>query len=430
MCLSLKPTAAVWADTSCASVPASMGPDVSVDSPIAQGSLRTKLWDLPPSAQCPVVGVCLSMARLQVLLKKAGHHIQGLSAYEQHQLAVGDTRRHSRLADIVQRELDRDYALTLHSLKAVRDEQGLHDRWREASAASHWAGVFWGVITHPRCTQRLLDTVLGDVHMLQHQVGVASRLDQQQALRLQRDHDELRQQLKTLQQRLQEQQEQASLKEQAWRKQLLEERQRAAQAASEAERARRTLDEWERAHTNTLSLGELQADNQSLRASVSLLERSLRRAGGQVSADTDNTPARTSDESAGSACAQQRSWQWLSAPAQPLPSARCVVCVGGSAAQTHQYADVAESTGVNLVHHDGGIDHKITRLDQCLSQADVVICQTGCISHNAYWRVKEHCKRTGTPCAFVGNASPNTLRQVLQALASDGSAQNTPVVVP
>lgn len=419
MCLSLKPVAAIWADTTSPASPW-VGADTTENSPVAPGSLRTKLWDLPPSAHCPVVGVCLSMARLQVLLKKAGHPIHGLSAYEQHQLAVGETRRHSRLADIVQRELDRDYALTVHSLKAVRDEPGLHERWREASAGSHWAGVFWGVITHPRCSQRLLDTVLGDVHMLQHQVGVASRLDQQQAIRLRRDHDEQRQQLQALQQRLQQQQEQATHTEQTLRAQLNEERQRAAQALAETERARRTLADWQQAHTQTVALSELQADNQHLRARVALLERALRRTGAGDGATPASAPSGADGDSGDADGATLRPWQWLSAPTPDQRPARCVVCVGGSAAQTPQYRDAAAASGVDLVHHDGGIDHKITRLDHCLSQADVVICQTGCISHNAYWRVKEHCKRTGTPCAFVGNASPQTLRQVLQALTSDG----------
>jgi hypothetical protein len=36
-----------------------------------------------------------------------------------------------------------------------------------------------------------------------------------------------------------------------------------------------------------------------------------------------------------------------------------------------------------------------------------VICQTGCISHSAYWRVKDYCKRNGKRCVFIDNpASP------------------------
>lgn len=36
-----------------------------------------------------------------------------------------------------------------------------------------------------------------------------------------------------------------------------------------------------------------------------------------------------------------------------------------------------------------------------LAAADLVICQTGCISHDEYWRVQDHCRRTGKPCILV-----------------------------
>ena len=45
--------------------------------------------------------------------------------------------------------------------------------------------------------------------------------------------------------------------------------------------------------------------------------------------------------------------------------------------------------------------------------ADLVICQTGCISHGAYWRVKDHCKRHGKPCVFVENPGSASLRRAL-----------------
>ena len=50
------------------------------------------------------------------------------------------------------------------------------------------------------------------------------------------------------------------------------------------------------------------------------------------------------------------------------------------------------------------------RLDSCseasLRAADLVICQTGCLSHDAYWRVQDHCRRTGKPCVMVGEPQP------------------------
>jgi hypothetical protein len=37
-----------------------------------------------------------------------------------------------------------------------------------------------------------------------------------------------------------------------------------------------------------------------------------------------------------------------------------------------------------------------------LATADLVICQVGCVSHDAYWRVQDHCRRTGKQCVLVG----------------------------
>jgi hypothetical protein len=51
-----------------------------------------------------------------------------------------------------------------------------------------------------------------------------------------------------------------------------------------------------------------------------------------------------------------------------------------------------------------------------LDSADLVICQTGCISHDAYWRVKDHCKRTGKRCVFVEKPSRAGLQRALNAL--------------
>ena len=49
-------------------------------------------------------------------------------------------------------------------------------------------------------------------------------------------------------------------------------------------------------------------------------------------------------------------------------------------------------------------------LEASLHAADMVICQTGCLSHGEYWRVQDHCKRTGKTCVLV--AQPEALRIV------------------
>ena len=55
-------------------------------------------------------------------------------------------------------------------------------------------------------------------------------------------------------------------------------------------------------------------------------------------------------------------------------------------------------------------------LDESLAAADLVICQAGCVSHDAYWRVKDHCKRHGKRCVFVDNPGSASLKRALAEL--------------
>ncbi|QHI96719.1 DUF2325 domain-containing protein [Xylophilus rhododendri] len=59
---------------------------------------------------------------------------------------------------------------------------------------------------------------------------------------------------------------------------------------------------------------------------------------------------------------------------------------------------------------------ELAALEQSLVTADLVICQTGCVSHGAYWRVQDHCRRTGKACVLV--EQPDALR-IVRIHASD-----------
>lgn len=62
-----------------------------------------------------------------------------------------------------------------------------------------------------------------------------------------------------------------------------------------------------------------------------------------------------------------------------------------------------------------------------LVAADLVICQTGCLSHDAYWRVQDHCRRTGKACVVV--AQPDVVRivRIHKTAAHDIPAVGDPV---
>ena len=108
-----------------------------------------------------------------------------------------------------------------------------------------------------------------------------------------------------------------------------------------------------------------------------------------------------------------------SIPAATVPlQERSVLCVGGRTASVPAYRALIERAGARFLHHDGGEEDSTSRLDATLAAADLVICQTGCISHGAYWRVKDHCRRTGKRCVFVEQPSASSLQRALQSLAA------------
>jgi hypothetical protein len=88
--------------------------------------------------------------------------------------------------------------------------------------------------------------------------------------------------------------------------------------------------------------------------------------------------------------------------------------VGGRSGNVATYRTLIEGEGARFSHHDGGLEDNASRLDASLAAADLVICQTGCISHSAYWRVKDHCKRHGKRCVFIDNPSISSLARGLQ----------------
>lgn len=124
---------------------------------------------------------------------------------------------------------------------------------------------------------------------------------------------------------------------------------------------------------------------------------------------------------------QARTPRAVAAPSDPGAAALAgvVLCVGGRSGQVPIYRRAVEDAGAQFLHHDGSAEHRPERLDPQLAAADLVICQTGCISHDAYWRVKDHCKRHGKRCLFVETPSRSAFQRALAE-----AAQQTPSTCP
>lgn len=395
-----------------ASTPPPPSPPVAVADPVpAPGSRRRRLWELEANAHCPVVGVCLPIAALRRLVDKAlGGSVQA-GDYDLHCGVIAECRARTPLAERLHKELDRRFALPLQHAARQKDEAALAQWWREHSAGRELPGCFWAVLTHPRCTPALAQQVLGEVHMLQHQVGMATRVELSRFEALIDENAVLARALAEAQQRATRQAEAHAQQAAERERGLLRLRAEALARTTEHAALRDRLAALEAAAPELAPRHALAQENRALAERVQALQRALALA--RQEAERQQRRAEGAEAQA-------------AAPPPPAPAPvervealpaladRAVLCVGGRAASVPVYRRLIERIGGRFLHHDGGEEDSAARLDATLAAADLVICQTGCISHDAYWRVKDHCKRTGKRCLFVETPSHTALARALQ----------------
>jgi hypothetical protein len=384
------------------------------------GSRRARLWDLPAAAHCPVVGICVPLPVLRQLVDKVIGPSRGASDHALHGGAVQACARRGPLAEALQRDLDRRHAGALRACSVLRDEAQLEAWWRARSQGPDVASAFWAVLTHPRCSGGLLDRVLQEMHMLQHELAALGRADRRRQAELLDENAVLTRALAEAQRR-----HQALAQEQAARTGTLQAqlmRARADLLGRDTLLARLQEQLEEAADAGRLAALHERCERQAAR--ITALEATVRRlqsvrSAGHAPVDTGLPPPalhRTAPSPARPAFPADAP-EPGPAPTLPTPLGdRAVLCVGGRPASVPVYRELVEGHGARFLHHDGGLEQPVPQLDATLAAADLVICQTGCISHDAYWRVKAHCKRTGTPCVFVEQPSRSALDRALREL--------------
>jgi Uncharacterized protein conserved in bacteria (DUF2325) len=382
----------------------------------ARGSRRRRLWELPSQALCPVIGVCLPMPVLRRRIDKSLGGCALANDYDLHCGAINECGSRTPVAETLQRELDQRYAIALRQSSQHKTQEALARWWTAAQHSNDVAGSLWATLTHARCDNALQEQVLRDIHMLQHQVGAANRADLQRLEALVDENQVLGREL---------------AQGQARSSRLLAER--AAQIEKlqgEQLRLRGELmgrdtviaglrDELQQLEAAVPGLRNRQEQADQIRLQqgrIHELERALLAAQQQVERERRRVDeAHQMLELARAPQPEAPSEQDL-----PLPelSERSVLCVGGRQAVVPIYRQLIERTGGRFLHHDGGEEDAVTKLDASLAAADLVICQTGCISHDAYWRVKDHCKRHGKRCVFVDKPSASSLQRALGNLGT------------
>ena len=372
---------------------------------------RLRLWELPPSLHCAILGTCLGFADLVKTGRKAGIAPEpDATDYEVHAWFVQRSCEPGNLSRLLHKRLDRSWRSAVEAARAARDEAGLAAFWTRSVAKGDIPGPFWALMTHPAATEDLRSRAYGDVHMLSHRMGTANRDASRRLQAAEAERDDLSGRLADATRRLE-----CHARENG----ALQDRLRTAETGAAAlASAEARLGEFESgdlyrdlrnergALEAALDEARLSRDAETRRSQALERERAgLRRAGEDTAsrlreAETECRALEAVMRSGIAAAAE--------APAIDLCGRR-IAYVGGREAAVRHFRALIEKSNGSFCHHDGGVEDGAARLDGVLKQADVVLCPVDCVSHSACLRAKKFCKRTAKTFVPLRSASLSSL---------------------
>jgi hypothetical protein len=379
----------------------------------AAGSRRRRMWELPTNCHCPLIGVCLPLALLRRLVNKVVVRPVEGDDYDVHVWAVHECATRNRMSELLQRTLDERFAVVLRRFRGLRDATSLQAAWRQAVERGDVAGPFWATLTHPRCDLAMIENVVRDMHMIQHQAGASARVDLNRFAELQTLSVGLERELAQTREKTVRAADARARELARSTEQTAQLRADLAQRDATIETLRRELEDLQAALPDMRDrerllrrVEELEAREQALSDKMAQLRRRFARERQEALA-VPPPPLQIAP---------------IAPAGPPAESAltlsdKTVLCVGGRSGNVPNYRALLEKEGARFMHHDGGLEQASELLDTSLAAADLVICQTGCISHQAYWRVKDFCKRNGKRCVFVDNPSTSSLSVCLRRVA-------------
>jgi regulator of replication initiation timing len=395
-------------------------------------SRRKKLWELPAQRHCVLIGTCLPVAEMRKLAARAGVDAQDMSDYSLHAVVTGHCDERGTLAELIQRWLEKRHVEAIRRFGRAKDAGAVLFAWREALAQGQdIAGALWAAWTHPLLNGEDAKEIFGDIHMLSHQVGASARADLRQLEQLTQENAGLRKEMQALRLGLGAAQRERETSADELRRRLADAEQRAAllphrelELAEMRKAAGNHRAVLERAEVLAARVERLEERNAALARNAAVLARDLNEAQDSLAAAEAALEmalgvcdGSSDDISGAGACGR-------ACPAETALAGRCVLCIGGRTGMVDGYRRLVEHRGGRFAHHDGGQEESLHRIDAAVAAADAVVCQAGCVSHAAYFRLKEACKKLGKPCVFVQSPGVGSFARGLAVLGGEAPTGN------
>ena len=369
---------------------------------------QKKLWELQHTSICKIVGMALDFEDLKKIGRKFGLVLLDTNLDEEfalHSAIVGMCGKENDIAKHVQKLIERRFSPYAKRLaeQDARDITELILNGSDENRFPLWA-VLWRSVTKRLSDGDKLETlVFGRIHMLEHhllkefwntnQDWEEDHRQKEETARLRKELVELR----SLNAKL-------TQTNRSLTNRLMESRIKTA-ASSTALTAEAPID----CASLTKKIGDLKRILHDTRERNSELELERSRYKSQVEALTREVMNR---EAADSTSGQQSAPDACCCPLSHCLQGKRIAMVGGIDSLEAHYKRLVEESGGEFCRHDGRCCQGERKLEDCIRNADLVVCPISVNSHFATTGVKRVCKRHGVSCCFPDSAGLGTLRSV------------------
>lgn len=391
--------------------------------PAAAPRRRARLWEIDGQWHCTIIGTCLTLGELKATARRLGVQLQSAapSDHEIHTAMIMLVKRERLVGKALHKLLDRKHGAMVGRFDKVAGEAALTVLWQDMLAKGEVAAACWAVMSHPDSGDALRNLVFGDIHMLSHQVGAASRADLRRVHALEREKAELEARVARQQERLRAEVSRRNTVIRELRQRLdceIAETRRlgfAAASAHEMERLRHLVADIQ-LHLDGERTARQAAEGEARRTLVKLrdlglhLTRAAQEAAdlkGELAASEARLAALLGD-GVGECSADCASLDLCG---------RCILFVGGRSQHVPHFRRLVERCNGTFAHHDGGFEESMTKLQGLFGRADAVLFPVDCVSHSAHDEVKRLCRRWEKPFVPVRHSGMGAFIRALASVA-------------
>jgi hypothetical protein len=382
-----------------------------------QTSNRWRFWEINDFFKCPVVGMCLTYAEQQQVLKKADLPAKKASPFEMHEALVASAGNENPLSRRIDTLLNRKYGKKAADLLAFT-ENDFMARFKTMAASGELPAVLWAAAVHPNLSQFMKKEIFGEVHMTMHWSG-------EQRIKMTRKLSSAEAALADSQGRIKD----VARKKRRLEKEnarLIKSQVGLKVAFDAAENSKKRLEAMVSATDQPSRVAALEQENRILKDELDRLYRRIGIQNRRMASFKEKNQQLASQLAMKEKLSTRFRQEARSAISEMMALNRCdencpsfdlcrkrILIVGGISRMESLYRDLIERSGGILEYHNGHMKNGTRLLESRLRRADLVLCPVSCNSHTACSVVKNLAKKHRKTVHMLANSSLQTISKAI-----------------